>query len=213
MNNLLNPDNKVMQFITKVADSVFLNLLWLIFSLPIVTIGASTTALFTVTERMVRNEEGNLWKGFYQAFRSNLKSATKTWLILLLLGAALIGDTWICWHMRYENPFWTVLTAVLFVADAAYLIILMYVFPLSARFENTSFQMIKNAFMIGMRYLVCTALQAGIYFLMLLCAVRFFTPILMFGEGLCALLSSYVLNGILLRLEENVRSSAEETAV
>lgn len=78
MSNLINPDNRVMQFITKLADTVFLNLLWLIFSLPIVTIGASTTALFTVTERMVRDEEGNLWKGFLQAFQANLKNATRT---------------------------------------------------------------------------------------------------------------------------------------
>lgn len=126
-----------------------------------------------------------------------------------MLGAVLLGDTWVSFHMRLSHPFWTVLTAVLFVADAAYLIILMYVFPLEARFKNNSLPMIRNAFMVGMRYLLCTALQAGIYFLMLLTAVRFFTPILMFGEGLCAFLCSYVLNGILLKLEEDAPREEE----
>ena len=202
MHNLLNPDNKVMRLITKIADSVFLNLLWLIFSLPVITAGASTTALFDISIKMVNDEEGNLLQGFWRSFRSNLSSATRTWLILLALGAALGVDGYFFYHMRFENPFWTILTAVYLIAAAAYLIILMYVFALMACFENTSLAMIRNALMIGMRFLFCTALQAGVYFLMILIAVRFFTPILMFGEGLCALLCSYLMNPVLISLKE-----------
>jgi hypothetical protein len=61
--------------------------------------------------------------------------------------------------------------------------------------------------MIGMRFLICTALQALIYFLMALVAIRFFTPILMFGEGLCVLLCSYLVNPIMKKLRENAQAS------
>lgn len=209
MHNLLNPDNRVMIFITKVADSVFLNLLWFIFSIPIVTAGAATTALFDVSIKMVRDEEGNIFHNFWQSFKSNLKSTMKTWLILLAAGAVFAVDGYFFFHMHNEGAFWTILTAIYLVALAAYLIIMMYVFPLMARFDNTPGAMIRNALMVGMRFLVCTALQAGIYFLMLLVAVRFFTPILMFGEGLCALLCSYVVNGVLIQLEAKSRETEE----
>lgn len=208
MHNLLNPDNRVMRLITKIADSVFLNLLWFVFSLPIVTAGAATTALFDVTLHMVNDEEGDIFRDFRKSFRSNLRSATKTWLILLAAGAVLSVDGYVLWHMHFSNAFWTIVTALYFVAAAAYLIIIMYVFPLMANFENTPLNMIKNAFMIGMRFLICTALQAGVYFLMILTAVRFFTPILMFGEGLCALLCSYLMNQIIRQLRD--RALAEE---
>jgi uncharacterized membrane protein YesL len=208
MHNLLNPDNRIMRLITKIADSVFLNLLWFVFSLPVVTAGAATTALFDVTLHMVNDEEGSIFRDFRKSFRSNLRSATKTWLILLAAGLALAVDGYVLYHMRFSNAFWTIVTALYLVAAAAYLIVLMYVFPLMANFDNTPLNMIKNAFMVGMRFLICTALQAGVYFLMILTAVRFFTPILMFGEGLCALLCSYLMNQIIRQLRD--RALAEE---
>lgn len=61
-------------------------------------------------------------------------------------------------------------------------------FPLLARFDNTIGAMFKNALFIGVRFLFCTALMAVIYFVMLLIVVRIFTPAVIFGEGLCALL-------------------------
>ena len=89
MHNFFNPDNAVMQFITKVVYSVYLNILWFICCIPIVTAGASTTALFYVTLKMVRNEEGNITKAFFSSFKSNFKQSTIIWLILLALGIML----------------------------------------------------------------------------------------------------------------------------
>lgn len=62
--------------------------------------------------------------------------------------------------------------------------------------------MFKNSIMIGMRFLLCTAIMAAIYFIMTLVVVRIFTPIIIFGEGLCAMLCSYMLSNILLLCEE-----------
>ena len=54
MNNLLNPDNPVMQFITKIVTTVYLNILWFLCCLPIFTAGAATTALYYVTLKSVK---------------------------------------------------------------------------------------------------------------------------------------------------------------
>ncbi len=202
MNQLFNPDNPLMRFITKLTYSVYLNILWFLCCLPVVTAGASTTALFYVTLKMARNEEGNITKEFFRAFRRNLKQATGVWLVLCALGAVLAFDGYVFYHMRFENVFWTTATAVFLVALAAYIIVLMYIFPLLARFDNTLPAMFKNSILIGMRFLFCTALMAGIYFLMALVIIRVFTPAIIFGEGLCAMLCSYLLSNILKLCEE-----------
>ena len=69
MSEFFNPDSSIMRFITKIASSVYLNILWFICSLPVVTIGASTTALFYVTLKMAKNEEGNITAAFFRSFK------------------------------------------------------------------------------------------------------------------------------------------------
>ena len=114
--------------------------------------------------------------------------------------------------MSFDNALWTLGAAVFTVALAAYAIILMYIFPLLARFDNTIRKMFKNALMIGMRFLFCTALMAIIYFIMAVVVIRFFTPAIIFGEGLCALLCSYLLSNILILCEGQTEESKESTS-
>ena len=183
MRNLFNLDGPLMQLINKVVYSVYLNILWFICCIPIVTIGASTTALFYVTLKIAKNDEGNITKAFFHSFRVNLKQSTIVWMILLCMGIILGVDGYVVYHMRYENAFWTLCTAFLIIAAAAYAIVLMYIFPLMARFENTISAMFKNALFMGIRFLFCTISMAAIYFTMLMVVVRFFTPAIIFGEG------------------------------
>lgn len=202
MNQFLNPDNPVMQLITKIVSSVYLNILWFLCCLPVFTAGASTTALFYVTLKMVKNEERNLTKEFFHSFQENFRQGTKIWLILLGTGIAMAFDGYVLYHMRYTNAFWTVTAAVFLVALAAYAIVLMYIFPLLSRFDNTVTAMFKNSIILGMRFLLCTALMAAVYFIMAFVVIRIFTPAVIFGEGLCALLCSYLLSNILKLCQE-----------
>ena len=193
MNNLLNPDNPVMQFITKIVTTVYLNILWFLCCLPIFTAGAATTALYYVTLKMVKNEEGNITKAFFHSFKENFKQGTIIWLILLAFGILLGVDGYVLYHLRFENAFWTICSAILIVVILAYVIVLLYIFPLLSRFDNTIFSMFKNSIMLGMRFLLCTVLMAAI----------------IFGEGLCAFLCSYLLSNILIQCEEKPENSSD----
>lgn len=209
MSKLLDPESPIMVFITKIAYSAYLNILWFLCCLPIVTAGASTTALFYVTLKMAKNEEGSITKSFFRAFRENFRQGTIIWLILLGLGIVLALDGYIFYHMRFENIFWTVGTAVFLVAVAAYAIVLMYIFPLLARFENSIKAMFLNSIMLGMRFLLCTALMALIYFAMIYVVINLFTPAILFGEGLCAMLCSYLLSNIMQLCQEKTEDTKE----
>ena len=191
-------DSKFSQLLLKLAQSCYLNLLWALCSIPIFTIGASTTALYAVTLRMVKDREGDLTAAFFRAFRENFRQATALWLILLAVGAVLGLDGYILYHLFRSSTgpaavLWTLLLAVVIAAGVAYAVVLCYVFPLVASVVNTNRAMLKNAFFIGARYLFCTILVLVIHFAMFFVVVRLFTPMLIFGEGLCALLSSLLL--------------------
>ncbi len=209
MNRLFNPDNFILQFITKIVYSAYLNILWFICCIPVFTIGASTTALFYVTLKISKNEEGNITKAFFHSFRENFKQGTIIWLILLGLGILLGIDGYVFYHMRFENVFWTIGTALFFVVLIIYAIILMYIFPLLSRFDNTIKAMFKNALIIGIRFLICTILMFIIYFAMAFIVINIFTPAIIFGQGLCALLCSYLLYNIL-RLCEGKAETAQD---
>lgn len=93
--------------------------------------------------------------------------------------------------------FWTLLLALIIAAAVAYTIVLMYVFPLVASVVNTNIAMLINAFMIGTHYLFCTITVFMIHFVMFFVVVRLFTPMIIFGESLCALASSLFLSHVI----------------
>ena len=144
MKGLLEIDGPVMQLITKIVYAVWLNILWFICCLPVFTVGASTTALFYVALKIVKNEEGAVTRAFFRSFKENFSQATVAWLILLAAGILLGIDGYIFYHMRFDSLLWTLGTAIFMVALAAYAMILMYIFPLMARFENTIWAMFRT---------------------------------------------------------------------
>ena len=75
MRNLLSPEGPLMSFLTKLSYSAYLNVLWFICCLPVVTIGASTTALFYVTLKVAKNEEGSLTRAFFHSFQADPSDA------------------------------------------------------------------------------------------------------------------------------------------
>ena len=92
MKKLFDIDNPVIAFLSRLADLIGLNFLFLICCLPVFTIGAAWTALYYVTVKMVRKEESYIWKDFFKSFRENFKQATLIWLINMLVLAIFAAD-------------------------------------------------------------------------------------------------------------------------
>ena len=193
MRDLLNPDRPLLSFITKMTYSAYLNLLWMLCSLPIFTIGASTTALYYVTLKMAEDRDEGLTGMFFRAFRQNFVPATKIWLILLAVGGFFAVDGYVLSRIWSTNILWTLLAAVLIAAAIAYAMVLLYAFPLLARFENTTFGILKTALLVGLRYLICTLLMAAVYAVMVWLVIWIYTPVFLLGVGCCAMLCSFFL--------------------
>ena len=199
---LFSYDSKFSQIMLKLCYGCYLNLLWMVCSLPVFTAGAATAALYDVTLRLAREEEPPLTRQFFKAFRENFRQATILWLILLGIGVLLGADGYILYHLYkgttgMVSVICTLGLALIIVAAIAYVIVLLYVFPLVASVKNTNWAMLKNALLIGIHYLFCTILVFAIHFAMFFAVVAIFTPLVVFGEGLCALLSASLLGKVI----------------
>ena len=151
MSSIFNMDNKFFSAMSKIADLIILNILWTICSVPIITIGATTTALYYVTLKMVKNEESYIVKSFFKSFIQNFKQATGIWIMILAAGGILLGDVFILsrWDTRFKTPLMVVFIALFLVV----FLIFLYIFPLLAQFDNTIKQTIKNSFLMSIRHL------------------------------------------------------------
>ena len=131
----------------KVADLIVINLLFILCSLPVVTLGAAATAMH-YTLRRWRENEGNLTKDFFYSFRLNFRQATILWIIFLLLVAVLVWNFWLI--SSWTGFMYQVVTVMLFVAIAVLLAWVSVVFPLLARFDNTTGKTAQNALLIAL---------------------------------------------------------------
>lgn len=145
----------------KVGDLLLVNLLFVVCSLPVVTIGASATAMYYVLGR-IRRQEGTVTKDFFRSFRENFRQATLYWGALLLVALALY------WNFRLISGWTGTLYSVMMV-----LLILVswfavswgsLVFPLLSRFDNTSAATARNAgilvLAVPLRTLAAAAINA-----------------------------------------------------
>ncbi len=147
MGRIFSLDSPLFSFLNKVADLILLNILTMICCLPIITIGASMTALHYVVLKMVRDEESYIVRSYFKSFRQNFKQATIIWLILLLVGAVLIGDVVILNFSAIRFSNW--IRIALFTVIIIVLLATMHLFPVLSRFDNTIKNTFKNSFFMG----------------------------------------------------------------
>lgn len=203
MNGLFDPDSPIMAFLSRIADLIWLNLLTLICSIPVVTAGAAFTALHYVSIKMVRNEEGYLTKSYFKSFRENFLQATAMWLLLLLIMAVAGADFYFISLMESGAAF--ILRIALFMVLFFFLCSGIYWFALLARFENSIRNTIKNACLVGILNFpksICILIIYGVFLTIYkLFAFQILPLIFLLGISLPVYLASYLFSGIFKKLE------------
>lgn len=147
MRDFFNMDNPFFRALGRLADLMILNISFIIFSIPIFTIGASITGMYYVTLKMAENEEGYIFKGFWKSFKQNFKQATALWLIILGVGIVLLLDLQII--RNAQGTGFTVMRVMIIAVSAIYMMVALYVFPVLSRFYNTIRGTLKNSLLIS----------------------------------------------------------------
>lgn len=197
MAKIFDLNNPVWQFIGKLVDATVLHFCWLLCSLPIVTIGASTTALYYAMMKDVADEETHYVKAFFRSFKQNLKQGIIMGLIFMVVGALLAYATY--FYMQQNGTTgWSIMRGISILAALLYLFTLQFAFPLLARFDNTVGNLIKNAFFMSVKHIGWSIVMVFILAAMLFVAFGLqFIPILIPGFGLVVYLDAYILNHVL----------------
>ncbi|MDE6025099.1 MAG: DUF624 domain-containing protein [Lachnospiraceae bacterium] len=175
----INYDNLIVRGLNRIGDAMILSLLTVLFSIPIITAGASLTAGYYTAMHGVAKDDGYVWKKFIKSFKQNFKQSTIMWLIFMLLFIVFGVDVWY-WQTMYENKTGGFMAQPLLVVSvvlfALTVMTFIFAFPLQAKFDNTVKVQIKNAFLLSIRYVPTTI---GIVFTMTAVALIFkFQPLL-----------------------------------
>ena len=161
MKRAFNFEGPVFTLLSKFADLIWLNLLYIICCLPVITIGAATTAMYYVTLKMAKDEEGYISKAFFKSFKDNFKQATGIWLIYAVILFVLVSDIVITGGgsltvMFNSEGLSNVLLVIIGVVGIIIIMTLTYVFPILAQFDNSIKNTIRNSFLISIRHLPFT---------------------------------------------------------
>lgn len=214
MGKFFNLDSPFVQFMNRVADLMWLNILFLLCCIPVVTVGASVTAMYYVTLKMVRNEESYITKLFFKSFKQNFLQATVIWIIFITAGFLLFVDYRILsgqMGLNIDNgTVRTVMQVLLIAVFIFYVFTITFVFPLLSKFDNTIKNTIKNAFIMSIRHFPATL--GSIALLIIVFLLIYYIPIMsMFAFILLFSVSAYVSSLMFVRVFDNYIPKTEET--
>lgn len=204
LQGFFNYDNPIWRFVGRLGDMILLNVLWIMCSLPIFTIGASTTALYYCTLKIVRNEDYGDIKMFFKSFRLNFRQATLIWIPMLFIAGILVFDfNFFGKVMSESGALRIILQAVTIAMMVLWLFLFMYVWPVLSRFENSIKNTVTNSWFMSIRYLGSTLMMIisdilviGIAYVCLFYVGWVTAVILLMGYPLLAWINSTMLDHV-----------------
>jgi uncharacterized membrane protein YesL len=142
-------NSRFSQIVNSIIDYFFLSLLWLLSSLPVITIGASTTALYATVDKVLRREESSIWKEYWRVFRRDFKRATCLWVIMVIILALLGANFYSAFSIGVSNESLVVALQIICVFVTALMAIwLQCWFPYLSRFDDPVKIILKNTLAI-----------------------------------------------------------------
>jgi len=196
--NLFSLNSPYARGIQKAVVMIYTGILWFIFSLPVVTAGAATTALLEVLMKAAKNEEGYLTASFLKAFRNNFRKSTQAWLPLLV--CQLIFAINLFYYAILGGGQYPVQTVVFGLLTLFVSCLSSFVFPLMARFENP----VKDTFRLAVNLIRQNAGWAvvllGINLIFFFVTWFFVYLPLLFAMGILGYVQAVIFNHIFDRL-------------
>lgn len=163
-----SPDSKFAQGMESFADAVWLTILMIITSIPIITIGASITAAHETARRIERGE-AHTTSIYFKSFKNNFVKATIIWIILLPILVAIVGS----WIFLQLTP----LLIIKFAISILWVLVAQWVFALQARFENSVGRTLINSLIFSVSYIATTftmVLLDSIFFALVYLSLKYF---------------------------------------
>lgn len=181
MRKFIDCDNKLYNYFYKLADYLLLNFIWIIFCIPIVTIGVSSTALYYTFHKVLKNSEGTLWNTFWNTFKSNFKQGILLWIIYLFIFSLFGIDIYFTYILSKSIPIMSFLLLIIPVIAIFTFVCSIYSFAYISHINDNIGTVLKNSVLICVMNLPYTLLLViGFVFCIFSIAYFSFGPLLIF---------------------------------
>lgn len=212
MGKFFDIDGRFVRTLTKVADFIILDILIMIFSLPVITIGPAISAAYYVALKEVRDEEGYLLKSFWKSFKQNFRQGFIIELIIIAVATLLYYDITIVYRLEYAEPniIWNLLFYVLLGFLVLVIATVIYVFPMLAKFDNKILKLIINSLLMAVKHLPQTIIMV-----IITVGLTYYTftylPMIIFTIGLSIYVNAFIMARIfdIYNPKENQDSNVE----
>lgn len=197
-------ETRIGRVLSALTDVILAGLMWFVCSVPIITIGASSTALYYVTVKSIRHERGRLVKTFFKAFRSNFFASFKIWLLYIVYALVFIANN-VAVTMMGENAsgLMSMFVKLMFIPAV---MPLPWFFAYVSRFENTTKATISYVYYLCVKNLWRTL--GLIFILALTIAVCWLMPaIIPLLPGAVSLSMSYIIEPVFKKITEDMDDS------
>ena len=196
--SLFDPENSFWSFLGRIYNLAYAGFLWFLTSLPLITIGASTTALYSYAFAVTEQQDGYVGRTFFASFRKNFGKATCIWIGMIVIFGFLFFDAYLAstgHSLVSKILFFTILAVVIILAMLA-----VHIFPFLAKWDLPYKDMAKSIVFIGIGTLPIsiTLLVVNLLFFLLIYA---FYPAILFAQGFVAALCSLFLRSSYIRLD------------
>ena len=209
-------DNPVMVTLSRIVDILWVSIIFLVFCIPIITIGDAITSLYYVCSKVIRHGESYVWREFWRSFKTNFKQSTIYWVILVLIYFLLI------WNINYlglnsstKDGMGGVLAAIYLVVMAVLACLSLNVFPIISRFDNKFSVTIRFGLFCTFRHILHTlAIFILVFLAAMLVYVQWATPTMIFSimlPGLVGFISTFPMEHVLKKYQPKSEVKYDES--
>ena len=156
MKNIWN--SPFMQKLSMVTNLMFLNVLWILCCIPVVTAGAATAAMYHTVFQYITEQDDAVLRPFFRGFRQNFKQGTLLGLIFLVAAAVLAADACYLLNIGKYAPAWLLL---ILLAVAA-VMLMTHIFPMLARFDMKLGALVRTSLSLTMLHLLATLVMTAL---------------------------------------------------
>lgn len=196
--NIFSSDGWFARIFGTIGDIIVVNILFIICSIPIFTMGASMSAMYyTLLKKQRTGETGGIIKLFFRGFKDNFKKSTIAWLLFLLIAFVFSLDFNLFGKGGPQENKLMYYTSVIFFILICFIAI--YLFPVISAFENTLKNLILQSIYMAAKNFIFTIIIMILYTLpvyFLLASPQVFMVgifiLIVCGFGLIAYLSSFM---------------------
>lgn len=175
--NVFGFEGSYIRIFDKIFDILALGFLWILCSIPIITVGASSTALYYAMVKCVKNQDGYISREFFRSFKKNFIQATVIWGLILAVSFLLQLNIGIL--MAKTSGYFGLFFICFYAAASVYLLLAAsYVFPALSRFDMKAGWFLKLSLYMVVKYFGTTL--ALLLILVCTAALIFKIPILVF---------------------------------